>query len=94
MFAGMIWRGAAGPQPRRRDLNLDSRQGVSRVTLHRYGTVYHDLSSWLVHAGLPSMSYLAGGDLEVVSEVLTAYLQHMYSESLPCARAPCAVAAV
>ena len=76
----MIWQGAAGPQPGRRELNLDLRQGVSRVMLQRYGAVYRELSSWLADAGLPPMSYLAGGDLGVVSEVLTAYLSHVNSE--------------
>ncbi len=62
---------------------MDLRQGVSQVTLQRCGAVYHELSSWLRDAGLPTMSYLTGGDLRVVSEVLTAYLQRMCSESLP-----------
>ena len=90
----MIWQETAGPQPRRRDLNLDLRQGVSRVTLQRYGAVYRELCGWLADAGLPPMSYLAGGDLGVVSEVLTAYIQRTYSESLPYSRAPYALAAV
>ncbi len=68
---------SAAPNRRPRDLNLDLRQGISRVTLQRYGSVYHDLNTWLDPAGLPSMAVLAVGDLSVVNEILTPYLQHM-----------------
>ena len=57
------------------------------VTLQRYGAMYHDLGTWLVSAGLPPMSVLAGGDVGLVNEILTSYLQHICNEELPFSRA-------
>ena len=81
------------PRGRARDLNLDPRQGVGRLTLQRYGAAYHDHSVWLTDVGMPPFGVLAGGDLGLVNEVSTAYFQHMYTEGLPYSRGPYVLAA-
>ena len=84
----------AAPKVKPRDLTLDLRQGVARTTLQRYGQMYQAANIWLLDAGLPSLAALAGGDLAVASEVLTAYLQHMYNEGRPYSHATFTLAAI
>ena len=45
-------------------------------------------------AGLPPMAALAAGDTGWVNEVLTAYLQYLYSENRPYGHATFTLAAV
>ena len=85
---------SAAPKAKPRDLNLDLRQGVARSTLQKYGQMYQTANTWLLEAGLPSLAVLAGGDLAVASEVLTAYLQFMYNEGRPYSHATFTLAAI
>ena len=84
----------AAPKRPPRDWGLDLRQGVFRGTLQRCGQMYQGANSWLLDAGLPSLADLAGDDLGVASEVLTAYLQFLYNEGRPYSHATFALAAI
>ncbi len=86
--------GASAPRGRARDQTVDLRQGVARVTVGRYGKMHHELQVWLLESGLTPMGVLAVGDLGAVSEVLTAYLQHVFNDNRPYSHAPYTMAAV
>ena len=67
---------------------------MARATQAKYAQMYQAANSWLIDSDLPSVAVLAGGDLAVASEVLTAYLQFMYNENRPFSHATFTLAAI